>query len=71
MGEVTVLGSFCWGHWKRKTDGKGSLETMGGWRMGVQSVRIDKAAAVRAEVVAPAAVASVRAAACYRRRGVG
>ena len=39
--------------------------------MGVQSVRIDKAAAVRAEVVAPAAVASVRAAACYRRRGVG
>ena len=31
--------------------------------MGVQSVRIDKAAAVRAKVVATAAVASVRAAA--------
>ena len=30
MGEVTVLGSFCWGHWKRKTDGKRSLESMGG-----------------------------------------
>ena len=29
MGEVTVLGSFCWGHWKRKTDGKGSLRDHG------------------------------------------
>ena len=41
---------------------------MGGW---VKLVRIDKAAAVRAKVVATAAVASVRAGRRAGRRGVG